>query len=563
MVVRQLGWIFPDHSLQGRGMLSAMSTDTDKRERLRAFLEESFSPEELEAFLILEGKSEVVRRLNRNVDTSRYVSHVVQELDQRGLVDAGFFDHLTRQLPTHDVEIQRLKGFWLESRIIVQYEGARPVPQDVFDRIQADQRFEVLVRDHRMMLVKGSIEQLRSVISESSDPDRWLLTPEVTFTVPTPAPSVQQRRSERTRLHDLKWLGTAAALLHNPKWLGASAALLLFSAGLVVFLYLPGAHHRNAWIATKDPFGETVRRVVYLNQNWSPQESTEYYFTSVGSRILPYNWFLHLEQPDNNRLFRDETNVLALRYLAQKPGPMNPDGLPVGFVKDEAESRPWLGLTCAACHTGEIHYKGVAYRIDGGPGLGDFAGLLRSLKAALLDTLAQSEKFDRFARNVIKGHNSDSEREFLKREMATTILQCGGYIRGTSRPAISRSTAESTPSAQRSTKFTTTPLPRGTGPPPRPIRARPMLRRASLSSGIRPSTTCSSGTVVLGTRGQETWVLWHATSARCSASSSNSKSLKTQVRPGTHRRSGSTASQPWKTGSRRFGHPSGPRSSLS
>ena len=85
-------------------------------------------------------------------------------------------------------------------------------------------------------------------------------------------------------------------------------------------------------MATQDPLGEPVTRVAYLAQNWSPGQSMQFYFTSQGSQIIPYDWFLALEQPDSATLFRDNQNILKYRYLPQNPGPKNPDGLPVGFV---------------------------------------------------------------------------------------------------------------------------------------------------------------------------------------------------------------------------------------
>ena len=128
---------------------------------------------------------------------------------------------------------------------------------------------------------------------------------------------------------------------------------------------------RNAYVATKDPFGETVTKVVYLDQGWSPSRSLDFYFTSQGSQIIPYPWFLALEQADSTTPFRDNQNMLRFRYLPQMPDSKNPDGLPVGFVGDTSDNGNWLGLTCAACHTNEIHYKGTAYRIDGAPTQGD------------------------------------------------------------------------------------------------------------------------------------------------------------------------------------------------
>src|SRR5262249_1730182 len=61
---------------------------------------------------------------------------------------------------------------------------------------------------------------------------------------------------------------------------------------------------RDAYVATKDPFGETVTKVVYLDQGWSPSRSLDFYFTTQGSQIIPYPWFLALEQADSTTPFR-------------------------------------------------------------------------------------------------------------------------------------------------------------------------------------------------------------------------------------------------------------------
>ena len=57
--------------------------------------------------------------------------------------------------------------------------------------------------------------------------------------------------------------------------------------------------------------GQAKKPVVYLKQNWTPEESQKFYYTSQGSQILPYDWFLILEQPDNTTTaFRDDANLL-------------------------------------------------------------------------------------------------------------------------------------------------------------------------------------------------------------------------------------------------------------
>ena len=171
---------------------------------------------------------------------------------------------------------------------------------------------------------------------------------------------------------------------------------------------------RDAFVATNDPLGESVSKVVYLDQGWSPAESMKFYFTSQGSQIIPYDWFLALEQADSPTLFRDNQNILKYRYLPQLPDASNPDGLPVGFVADTDSNRKWLGLTCAACHTNEIRYGTTGYRVDGAPTIGDVRALLAALITAMQQTKDDPAKFARFAAKVLGSRNSPASQLLLK-----------------------------------------------------------------------------------------------------------------------------------------------------
>jgi hypothetical protein len=189
----------------------------------------------------------------------------------------------------------------------------------------------------------------------------------------------------------------------------------------------PVGPDRNALGDAADPLGEAVKTIVYLDQGWSPSDSQRFYFTSQGAQILPYAWFLALEQPDSDKPFRDPANILRFRYLPQKPDAMNPDGLPVGFVRDDGRDRAWLGFTCAACHTTQIDYNGVGYRIDGGPGLGDVQGFLQSLTAALQATRDKDDKLGRFAAKVLGANNNPTGRDDLKAQLKIVIDRRKGY----------------------------------------------------------------------------------------------------------------------------------------
>ena len=77
-------------------------------------------------------------------------------------------------------------------------------------------------------------------------------------------------------------------------------------------------------------------------------------------------------------------------YL-RNDSPKNREGLPVGFVIDGDTTSGQLGMTCAACHTGQLEYQkdGVthALRLDGAPANADFQQFLTDLTAASRETL--------------------------------------------------------------------------------------------------------------------------------------------------------------------------------
>lgn len=178
----------------------------------------------------------------------------------------------------------------------------------------------------------------------------------------------------------------------------------------------------------------------YLPQGWTDQQRNEFYTTPQGSYLIPYEWFLHLEQATNSQPFRAKDNIERLRYLTSPSVPrFNPDGLPIGFVKEPTSSRKdpaeaplvksfyqrgtevadmvkpkaWLGLTCAACHTTELQVGGAKIRIDGAPALADFNQLITGIEQAIAATLVEPDKFKRFADNVLGKNSAEKDRSRL------------------------------------------------------------------------------------------------------------------------------------------------------
>jgi hypothetical protein len=185
---------------------------------------------------------------------------------------------------------------------------------------------------------------------------------------------------------------------------------------------------RHAQIVTNDPFGDYVERIVYPDQNWDSADSLWFYNTTQGSNLMPYAVFLHLEQADSEELFRADANINRLRYLPQKPSLSNPDGLPVGWVKDNHQGKDYVGLTCAACHTGQVNFQGVGIRIDGGPAMADMDAMLVELALALAATTENPAKFERLAQRVL-GHGYDKEKDSFYAELVAFSQQLYNYNR--------------------------------------------------------------------------------------------------------------------------------------
>lgn len=212
----------------------------------------------------------------------------------------------------------------------------------------------------------------------------------------------------------------------------------------------------GAFLGAIDNVGQPGKQVI-LWQNWNDEQRQKFWFTPQGSQIIPYGWVAALEQPDSRNLFFENGNLDQLRYIPQHPTPYNPDGLPIGFTKDKVwyskKSRllegvrpsklftglrvrykdygnpayqdvanDWLGLTCAACHTSQINFKGRKMLVDGAPAMADFEGLMNGLVRSMEATLNNQDKFDRFARKVFeRGGAKAGSNDELKSHLARLV----------------------------------------------------------------------------------------------------------------------------------------------
>lgn len=198
---------------------------------------------------------------------------------------------------------------------------------------------------------------------------------------------------------------------------GIVVALLILLAGKTYQQWDDDAD-RGAVAITNGAFGENYATPTYLDQGWSESDSLWFYTTTQGSGLIPYDFFLVLEQANSDELLRSNPNIDKYRYLPQKPTFFNPDGLPVGFVKEGYQGKDYMGYTCAACHTGQVNYQGKAIRIDGGPSMADMVGFLTAMEKSLKAARDDVPKRERFIKNVLALDNNYANAEEITQDLA-------------------------------------------------------------------------------------------------------------------------------------------------
>ncbi len=189
-----------------------------------------------------------------------------------------------------------------------------------------------------------------------------------------------------------------------------------------------------------------MQKIVTFEQGWNDEDKIFFYNTSQGSQLIPYSWFLALEQKDNSNRFRDNENIKKFGFIPQqKLADINPDGLPIGFVKDvnaapflprdsdspdlHRDYQEWMGFTCAACHTSEMRYNNQTFIIDGGSPWTDFQWFIIELTEALKATSVDEKKLTRFTKNILgKGKYNEKEKQRVKTEVDGFLISMNTYI---------------------------------------------------------------------------------------------------------------------------------------
>lgn len=181
-------------------------------------------------------------------------------------------------------------------------------------------------------------------------------------------------------------------------------------------------------VAAQPAAGDSNPILTYASQGWSETDRQTFYTTSQGSRLMPYEWFKALRRLDADAPFAGD-HLQRYGYLPND-NPSNVTGLPVGFVVEKSSKN--LGMTCAACHTGQLEYqkdgKTFALRLDGAPANADFQQFLLDLRDATRATLAQSDRFDSFANAVLGAGHTAGAATGLKTDFGQWVQQFGDFM---------------------------------------------------------------------------------------------------------------------------------------
>jgi mono/diheme cytochrome c family protein len=166
------------------------------------------------------------------------------------------------------------------------------------------------------------------------------------------------------------------------------------------------------------------------DQGWDYATAQAWYHVDQGTAFFPYEWFVALTQAQGEERFAAPGNMQRFGFLPNPPHQtFDPDGLPIGFSRTELRMDKgafqcwqgnWVGLTCAACHTGKVNYQGSALLIEGGPAQNDIEIFRIRLAEAFAANATNPQKAQGFVGRVL------AQRPDLSPADVQRGLQCFG-----------------------------------------------------------------------------------------------------------------------------------------
>lgn len=159
----------------------------------------------------------------------------------------------------------------------------------------------------------------------------------------------------------------------------------------VAYVLIAGCSRKAADRQSGGPPAE----LVYSQNGWTQGERAQYYHLAEGSELMPYALIANLKNSKTGKSFIE--GMERFGFLSDPAGPMNPHGLPVGVTVSRSRNAGTagieiIGFNCAACHVGELTYKGKRLRLDGAPAMVNLQQYQIEFKDSLDATLHSPEK---------------------------------------------------------------------------------------------------------------------------------------------------------------------------
>lgn len=199
------------------------------------------------------------------------------------------------------------------------------------------------------------------------------------------------------------------------------------------------------------PGGPVARDAGFLN-DWRPgydvqQLKQAWYVTPQGSQLIDFDVFLSIARTADDTPFAARESLESYGFVYQDLGVrqagLAPDvEFPIGMVKDtrgdgdlplakhaKELTKDFVGLTCAACHTGEVKYNGERFLVHGGPANLDFERFMDDLAQAVAKTSSDPKAARYFERMAARGAGEGPARDRLAAAKARIDgLQARGQV---------------------------------------------------------------------------------------------------------------------------------------
>ncbi|MEW6157816.1 MAG: di-heme-cytochrome C peroxidase, partial [Verrucomicrobiota bacterium] len=194
----------------------------------------------------------------------------------------------------------------------------------------------------------------------------------------------------------------------------ALAALVL--AGIVFWRWFTSTSDREH-VTVAMP-----RNIQWLDTGLSDEDRLIWHHLPEGSELAPLSVLEALHSPRTGKPFL--YSLADYGFLLESE---DPHKLPIGWsthLREIGQHKvPFIGINCAACHTGEIQYRGNTLRIDGAPNLFSLEDFFIDLRAAISEATTNRSARFKFVRDVIRlNHDAENEGEFFEISPAAFAL---------------------------------------------------------------------------------------------------------------------------------------------